>query len=157
MRSMKGNRRRAVRSTWRAPSRSCTSAGWTTTLNRRPSVSTRRWRLRPVTFLPASKPWGRAQSPFLSGLGALAVDDRRTWAGFASGLFTRRYVERVVDAHQRAVPFPQHEVIVRCTLRRQVLRQSLPLAASRQHVADRVQHLADIHVPRPAAMLGRWN
>ena len=62
-----------------------------------------------------------------------------------------------MDARQRAVPVPQHEVIVRCALRWQVLRQGLPLAASRQHVADRVQHLADIHVPRPAAVLGRWN
>jgi hypothetical protein len=37
-----------------APSRSCTSAVCTVTPTFRPSVSTMIWRLRPVTFLPAS-------------------------------------------------------------------------------------------------------
>ena len=46
-----------------APSRSWTLAGWTTTLSRRPSVSTRMCRLRPVTFLPASKPCGSSAEP----------------------------------------------------------------------------------------------
>src|SRR5438309_2310710 len=34
--------------------RSWMLAGWTTTFSSRPSVSTRMWRLRPVTFFPAS-------------------------------------------------------------------------------------------------------
>src|SRR6267143_5561076 len=38
-------------------------AGWTTTFSRRPSVSTRIWRLRPVTFLPASNPCGSSAEP----------------------------------------------------------------------------------------------
>ena len=77
--------------------------------------------------------------------------------GLASrpSLLARRDVERVVDALQRAVPVPQHEVVMRRALRRQVLRQRLPLAAGRQHVEDRVQNLAHIHVARPAAALGR--
>src|ERR1700704_2077835 len=37
--------------------------GWTTTFSRRPSVSTRIWRLRPVTFLPASNPCGSSAEP----------------------------------------------------------------------------------------------
>ena len=37
-----------------APSRSCMSAGWTTTVKSMPRVSTRMWRLRPVTCWPAS-------------------------------------------------------------------------------------------------------
>jgi len=37
-----------------APSRSCRSAGWTTTFSRRPRVSTRMRLLRPVTFLLGS-------------------------------------------------------------------------------------------------------
>ena len=45
-----------------APSRSCTLAALTVTASSSPSVSTTRWRLRPLTFLPASKPasppWG---------------------------------------------------------------------------------------------------
>src|SRR5271168_5151010 len=63
MRSINGKDRRAVRSRSRAPSRSCTLAGWTVTLRRRPSVSTRMWRLRPVIFLPASKPCGSSAEP----------------------------------------------------------------------------------------------
>ena len=48
-------RRRVRRSrTSGAPSRSCKSAEWTTTFSKRPSVSTRMCRLRPLTFLPAS-------------------------------------------------------------------------------------------------------
>ena len=36
------------------------------TLNNRPSVSTRMWRLRPVTFLPASKPCGSSEAPLFA-------------------------------------------------------------------------------------------
>ena len=60
-----------------------------------------------------------------------------------------------MDALQRAVPVPQHEVVVRRALRRQILRQRLPLAAGREHVEDRVQNLAHIHVARSAAAPGR--
>lgn len=38
----------------RAPSRSCTLAAVALTVGRSPKVSTTRWRLRPLTFLPAS-------------------------------------------------------------------------------------------------------
>src|SRR5437773_590692 len=37
--------------------------GGTTTFSRRPSVSTRIWRLRPVIFLPASNPCGSSAEP----------------------------------------------------------------------------------------------
>ena len=62
--SMKGKKRRVRRSrTSSAPSRSCTAAEWTTTFISKPSVSTRIWRLRPVTFLAASKPCGSSVEP----------------------------------------------------------------------------------------------
>ena len=51
--------------------------------------------------------------------------------------------------------FPQREVVMRRALRRQVLRQGLPLAASREHVENRVQDLADVDIAPPAAALGR--
>ena len=61
---MKGKKRRVRRlRTSRAPSRSCIAAEWTTTFNSRPSVSTRICRLRPVTFLAASKPCGSSVEP----------------------------------------------------------------------------------------------
>src|SRR6202162_5114055 len=38
------------------------------------------------------------------------------------------------------------------TFRRQILRQRLPLAAGREHIEDRVQNLADVHLaPTPTA------
>lgn len=48
---------RSASTSW-APSRSWTLAGWTTTVSSSPSVSTRMCRLRPLTFLPPSYPWG---------------------------------------------------------------------------------------------------
>src|SRR5215472_12514348 len=61
----------------------------------------------------------------------------------------------MMDALQRAVPIPQHEVGMRRALWRQILRQRLPLAPRREHVEDRVQNLANIHLAPPAAALGR--
>ena len=91
----------------------------------------------------------------MSRLATLAVDDRRRRARFAPGPLARLDIERVVDAFQRAVPIPQAEIVVRRALRRQILGQSLPLTAGRQHIEDRVQHFADVHLAPPAAALGR--
>src|SRR5438094_10410602 len=64
-------------------------------------------------------------------------------------------IERVMDALQRAVPIPQHEVGMRGAFRRQILRQRLPLAARREHVEDRVQNLADVHLASTPTAFGR--
>src|SRR6516164_8291936 len=68
---------------------------------------------------------------------------------------SRSRVERVVDVLQRAVPVPQCEIQMRRALGRQVLRQGLPLAAGREHVEDRIDDLAHIHLATPSATLGR--
>jgi len=91
----------------------------------------------------------------LSRFGALTVDDRGGWARFPALALARGDIERMVDALQRAVPIPQHEVRMRCTLRRQVLRQRLPLATRREHIEDCVENLANIHLAPTAATLGR--
>ena len=63
-------------------------------------------------------------------------------------------IERVMDALQRAVPIPQHEIRMRGALRRQILRQRLPLRA---HIEDRVQNFADVHLaPTPTAFGRRY-
>ena len=75
----------------------------------------------------------------------------------ADGLASRpsrvayRHIERVVDALERAVPVPQHEVVMCRRLRRQVLGQRRPLAARPKNIEDPVEHLADVHVARPTA------
>src|SRR5436190_9553952 len=62
-----------------------------------------------------------------------------------------------MDALQRAVPIPQHEVGMRGALWRQILWQRLPLAARREHIKDRVQNLANVHpAPTPAAFGRRY-
>src|SRR6266478_5637452 len=158
MRSMNGNKRRVRRSSTSAtPSRSWMLAGWTATLSNRPSVSTRIWRLRPVIFLPASKPCGSSKAPFLRALGALAVDDRRGRACLPSRLLAYRHIERVMDALQRAIPGPQVEIGPHCALRRQVFGQRLPLAACPQHVENSVQNLAHVDRALAAALLSRWH
>src|SRR6202011_5742466 len=99
---------------------------------------------------------GQAQSPFLRTLGALAIDDRSCRARLASFALAGFDIERVMDALQRAVPIPQHEVGMRGAFRRQILRQRLPLAARREHIEDRVQNLADVHLAPTPTMFGRW-
>ena len=54
-----GEARRMRVSTSASPSRSWTLAAWTMPRSRKPSVSTSTCRLRPLIFLPASKPRGR--------------------------------------------------------------------------------------------------
>ena len=57
-----------------------------------------------------------------------------------------------MNAPQRAAAIQHNEVIMRRALGSKVLRQGAPLAASRQDVEDRIEHLADIHMPFASAM-----
>src|SRR5262249_24322162 len=84
-----------------------------------PSVSTRMWRLRPVIFLPASKPSASSEAPLLRALGALAFDDCCGGACLPSRLLAYRYIERVMDVLQRAIPAPEVEISPYRALRRQ--------------------------------------
>src|ERR1700745_464589 len=72
-----------------------------------------------------------------------------------SFLLAHRDIERVVDTLQRAIPVPQLQIIVHCTLWRQIFRQRLPLAARPQDVEDPIQHLAHVHRPF-APTMSRW-
>jgi hypothetical protein len=93
----------------------------------------------------------------LSALGALAVDDRSRRAHLASLALAGLEIERVMDALQRAVPIPQHEVGMRGAFRWQILRQRLPLTARREHIEDRVQNFADVHLsPTPTTLRRRY-
>src|ERR687897_3193341 len=61
----------------------------------------------------------------------------------------------MMNAAERAVPFPQVEILPDRAPGRQVLRKSLPRAAGPQHIEDGVEHLADVHGPRSSTALGR--
>ena len=93
----------------------------------------------------------------MSRFGALTIDDRGGWACFPALVHARSDIERMMNALQRAVPIPQHEIRMRRALRRQVLRQRLPLATRRKHVEDRIENLANIHLAATAAALGWWD
>ena len=95
------------------------------------------------------------EAPLFGAFDALAVDDGDRRTCFASHPFPRLDVERMMDACQRPVPVPQIEILVHRRLRRKVLGQGAPLAAGRQQIENRVQHLAHIHRARTAATLGR--
>src|SRR5580700_7140476 len=45
---------------------------------------------------------------------------------------------------------------MRGALRRQILRQCLPLAPRREYIEDRVQNLADVHLAPTTTAFGRW-
>jgi hypothetical protein len=111
----------------------------------------------PRPSCPHQSPAGRAQSPFLGSFATLAVNDCHRWARFASSLFAHRDVKCMMDALQRAVPVPQHEVIMRGAFRRQILGQRLPLASGPKHVEDRVQSLSNIDRTLAPAVPSRRN
>ncbi len=90
-------------------------------------------------------------------LGALAVNDRRRRARFAPFLIAHRDIELVMNALQRSIPIPQHEIVMDRTLGWQVLGQGAPLAARPQHVENAVEHLTHVHIPPPPATASRRN
>jgi hypothetical protein len=98
----------------------------------RPRVSTRRWRFH-----------------------ALAVDHRGAWTRLAAFQIPRHKVKRVMQALQRTVPIPQHEIIVHRGLRWQVFRQGAPLATGLQNIKNPVHHLTHIYLAAAPAVLGR--
>src|SRR6202007_3187626 len=95
--------------------------------------------------------------PFFFALAALPVDDGGARAGFSVGQLTTLYVERVMDAIERAVPSPQVKIVVHGAARRQVLRHRSPLATGAQHIHQAIDHLAHIDRALVAAALGWRN
>ena len=87
----------------------------------------------------------RCEPPFFS---AFCLSSAGRGAGFARG-----FLERMMDAIQRAVPVPQAEVIMHGASGRQIRRA--PLAAGAQNVHHAVDHLADSDAPFAAAGLAR--
>jgi hypothetical protein len=76
-------------------------------------------------------------SPLLGRLGApLEVDDRVTLARLSPSRLADRDIKRLRDTTvQSAIPIPQLKIQMRRAFRRQIFRQSLPLAAGREHRA----------------------
>ena len=89
------------------------------------------------------------------GFDALAVDYRRTGAGFAADTLAIQHHQVVVQVFPGSVVAKSGEPAIRRLMRREMLRQHAPRAAAAQHKEERVHQLA--HWPRPTpAGLGRW-
>src|SRR3954470_21003102 len=88
-------------------------------------------------------------------LDALAVDDRGGGACFFSRQFPHLDEQGEVKSLQRAIPFPQLEVVMDRAARRKILRQSAPLAPRRKQVEDAVHNLPDSHLAMPTRTLLR--
>src|SRR4051812_31133942 len=114
------------------------SAGCGSRISPRPSVSTMTWRLRPFTFLPASKPRGPPLSvvltDWLSSTAALGEASRPTRSRSA---MTRRWFMVSNKPVSRHCPNQRYTVV----LGGKSLEQS-PSPPAPQHVEDRVHHLA---------------
>jgi hypothetical protein len=96
-------------------------------------------------------------SPLLGRLGALGVDDRVIRARLSPSRLADRDIKRLVNTAQRAIPIPQLKIEMRRAFRRQIFRQSLPLAAGREHIEDSVEVFALVDRPPPSAAPGRRN
>jgi hypothetical protein len=92
--------------------------------------------------------------PLIFFLNALTVDDGGARAGFSVGQLTTLYIERVMDAIERAIQRPQVKIVVHRAARRQVLRNRSPLATGAQHIHQAIDHLAHIDRALVAASLG---
>jgi hypothetical protein len=89
-------------------------------------------------------------SPLLGRLGApLGFDDRVTLARLSPSRLADRDIKRLMDTVQRAIPIPQLKIEMRRAFRRQIFRQSLPLAAGREHIEDSVEEFALVDRPPP--------
>jgi hypothetical protein len=96
-------------------------------------------------------------SPLLGRLGPpLEVDDRVTLARLSPSRLADRDIKRLMDTTvQSAIPIPQLKIQMRRAFRRQIFRQSLPLAAGREHIEDSVEDFALVDRPPPSAAPGR--
>ena len=80
-------------------------------------------------------------------LDRLAVDDACTRARFASGPLAVHHQRNVVDGAEQHHPHEAAEPPIDGLPGRKILRQHAPTAARAGHIADGVQHLAQVHIP----------
>src|SRR5512132_3564310 len=90
-----------------APSRSWISAAWTTAPTSSPLVSVRMCRLRPLIFLPASKPRGPTR---LGGFDRLAIDHPGRRARLAPSHLARLHQQVMVDQFPPSIVPPLVEI-----------------------------------------------
>jgi hypothetical protein len=84
----------------------------------------------------------------------LAVDHPRRGARRAAGGVAGLPQKLKVDPLEQAAVPPVVEIPLHRRERRKVLRQHAPLASAARNIQDRIQHRAQVGLPRPAQALG---
>ncbi len=88
-------------------------------------------------------------------LDRLAVDDARRGACFATETLAIRHQGNIMDGAEQELPQEAAEPPIHRLPGRKVAGQHLPAAAGANQIADRVHHLAQIGLARPAAFARR--
>src|SRR5208283_3296520 len=135
----------ALMNTSLAPSRSWILAGWTTTAQIKPIVSTNKCRLIPLIFFPRVVPPCSAGT---SRLDRLTIDAAGTGLRFLSYLLPNQAAERAVNLLPQSAPTPPMEVVADSALGREVMRQGGPCTPRRQEIEDRVEDVPKIGLAR---------
>src|SRR5512132_2739537 len=127
------------------PSRSWISAAWTTAPTSSPLVSVRMCRLRPLIFLPASKPRGPP-----GGFDRLAIDHPGRRARLAPSHLARLHQQVMVDQFPPSIVPPLVEITLYGRKRRKVLGEHPPLATRFNDVEYRIEHRTHSGLARTA-------
>ena len=91
-------------------------------------------------------PFSRLLTLWLSIIAAVGLVSRPSFRGRP---------RKALHAHEGAIPVPQVEIVIDCGARRQILRDRPPLAASTQHVKQRIDDFPQVHPALVAATFGR--
>src|SRR5690606_28107695 len=131
-----------------APSRSCTSAPWTTTASTSPSVSTSRCRLRPLTFFSRVEP---AFSAAVGRLHALAVEHCDSRLFVSPRLPSNLLPQPGIHPFPGPVGSPGAEIKPDRSPGWEVARQHPPGTTGAGDVEYGVEHAPHVRRSRPAA------
>src|SRR5215217_6550528 len=128
------------------------------TASNNPSVSTNRWRWRPLIFLPPSYP--RSGPPI-----SVVLTD---WISIHTALGGRlaprcpagAFAQGLDHLGPGPVVAPLRKVVIDCALGQQIMRQPVPVAPAPVQIKKRVEdfpHVDRTRVPAAWALLGRWD
>ena len=106
--------------------------------------------MRPLIFLPASKP---SSPPLIGGAHGLAVEDRRAWRGLAADALAIGHHQRMMNPVPDAFPLPAAEIVVDRLPRWEIVWQQPPAATGSKEVEDRVHKLPRRRLARSSSRL----
>ena len=109
-------------------------------------MSVMMWRLRPLTFLPASVP---ARPAALGRFDRRAVDHPARGAGFSARPFAGLLEQDEIDPFPQPIGLPRIEGALHRRAVWKIMRQQAPRAGRSQDVKQAVDNAPQIHFARP--------